>query len=51
MDNGDWAALAGIVSAVLGTLTVWVRMWYATKKLDHDFRMEQLKSKTPEGGA
>lgn len=48
MDNGDWAALAGIVGTILGTVSVWVRMWFQSKKLDHDYRMAELE-KRPTG--
>lgn len=45
MDNGDWAGVAGVVSAVVGAVTMWLRMYFADRR---ESREHELKMK---GGA
>lgn len=48
MDNGDWAALTGVVTAVIGAVSMWLRMYFADRRDQRAHELEVLKLK---GGA
>lgn len=48
MDNGDWAALAGIVGTVIGAVSMWAKMYFADRRDQRAHELELLKLK---GGA
>jgi len=51
MDNGDWAALTGVVAAVISAVSMWLRMWFNDRRDQRAHELEVLKLKKSEGGA
>lgn len=48
LDNGDWAGIAGAVSAVVGAVSMWLRMYFTDRREARAHELELAKLK---GGA
>ena len=51
MDNGDWAALTGAVTAVITAVSMWLKMYFADRRAERAHQLELAKLAKPEGGA